>query len=169
MSCIKPVFLRKILMKTPYELLTGHKPNVKYFRVFGCKCFFRNKKVRIAKFQSKTIEGIFVGYASNSHSYRVYNKSTGCVVETCDMEFDEFYDSHGEQVDLSDVGNNEDSSQEILVMGMGFLVPIAQVLRDDEVGEDQRLPPPQAPPPTPQDPIAHDEPIIQEQEQDPPQ
>src|SRR4051812_20897535 len=30
-------------------------------------------------------------------------------------------------------------------------------------------PPPQAPPPTPQDPIAHDEPIIQEQEQDHPQ
>src|ERR1044072_8758942 len=73
------LFLRKILMKTPYELLTGHKPNVKYLRVFGCKCFILNKKDRLAKFQSKTIEGMFVGYASNSHDYRVYNKSTGCV------------------------------------------------------------------------------------------
>src|SRR3954467_3558607 len=162
------LFLRKILMKTPYELLTEHKRNVKYFRVFGCKCFILNKKDRLVKFQSKTIEGIFVGYASNSHAYRVYNKSTECVVETCDVGFDEFNGSHGEEVDLSDAGNNEDSSQDILVMGIGDLVPIAQVPRDDEVGDGPNGPPPQAPP-THQDPIAHVEPIIQEQEQDPPQ
>src|SRR3954464_15559633 len=54
-------------------------------------------------------------------------------------------------------------------MGIGDLVPISQVPRDDEVGDGRNSPPPQAPPPTPQDPIAHDEPIIQEQEQDPPQ
>src|SRR3954468_17721462 len=53
-------------------------------------------------------------------------------------------------------------------MGIGDLVPIAQVPRDDEVGDGPNGPPPQAPP-THQDPIAHDEPIIQEQEQDPPQ
>src|SRR3954465_462516 len=148
-------------IKTPYEILTGHKPNVKYFRVFGCKCFILNKKDRLAKFQSKTIEGIFVGYASNSHAYRVYNKSTGCVVETCDVEFDEFNGSHGDQVDLSDVGN-EDSSQDILVMGIGDLVPIAHVPRNDQVGGGTSMPPPQASPLTPQDSIAHDEPIIQE-------
>src|SRR4051812_9890177 len=169
MSCIKPALSSQDLDEDPYELLTDHKPNVNYFPVFGFKCFFLNKKDRLAKFQSKTIEGIFVGYASNSHAYRVYNKSTGCVVETCDVEFDEFNSSHGEQVDLSDVGNNEDSSQDILTMGIGDLVPIAQVPRDDEVGDGPRVSPTQAPPPTTQDPIAHDEPIIQEQEQDPPQ
>ena len=40
------------------------------------------------------------------------------------MDFDEFNGSHGEQVDLSDVGDNEDSSQDILVMGIGVLVPL---------------------------------------------
>src|SRR4051812_2515433 len=54
-------------------------------------------------------------------------------------------------------------------MGIGDLVPIAQVPRDDEVGDGPSVPPPQAPPPTPQDPMAHDGPIIQVQEQDPPQ
>ena len=34
------------------------------------------------------------------------------VLETCDVVFDEFNGSHGEQVDLSDVGE-EDSSQDI--------------------------------------------------------
>src|SRR4051812_28686911 len=84
------------------------------------------------------------------------------------MEFDEFNGSHGEQVDLSDVGN-KDSSQDILVMGIGDLVPISQVPRNDDVGGGPSVPPPQEPPTTPQDPIANDEPIIQQQEQDPPQ
>ena len=73
------LYLRKLKNKTPYELLIGKKPNVKYFRVFGCKCFILNKKTRLAKFEAKTYEGIFVGYASNSHAYRVLNKSTGCI------------------------------------------------------------------------------------------
>ena len=104
---------------------------MKYFRVFGCKCFILNKRERLGKFQSKTIEGISVGYGSNSHAYRVYNKSNGCVVETCDVVFDEFNGSHGEQVDLSDVGE-EDSSQDILTMGVGALLPMEQEPHDDE-------------------------------------
>ena len=44
------LYLRKLKNKTPYELMTGKKPNVKYFRVFGCKCFILNKKTRLAKF-----------------------------------------------------------------------------------------------------------------------
>ena len=63
------LYLRKLKNKTPYELLIGKKPNVKYFRVFDCKCFIINKKTRLAKFEGKTYEGIFVGYASNSHAY----------------------------------------------------------------------------------------------------
>src|SRR3954462_13146567 len=37
------LYLRKILNKTPYEIITGKKPNIKYFRVFGCKCFILKK------------------------------------------------------------------------------------------------------------------------------
>ena len=33
------LYLRKGLNKTPYEILSGRKPNLKYFRVFGCKCY----------------------------------------------------------------------------------------------------------------------------------
>ena len=31
------VYLHRLLKKTPYELITGKKPNISYFRVFGCK------------------------------------------------------------------------------------------------------------------------------------
>jgi transposase InsO family protein len=31
------LYCHKLLKKTPYELLIGRKPNISYFRVFGCK------------------------------------------------------------------------------------------------------------------------------------
>ena len=34
------LYLRKILDKTPYEILTGNKPNISYFRVFGVSVSF---------------------------------------------------------------------------------------------------------------------------------
>uniref|UniRef100_A0A8I7BEB6 Integrase catalytic domain-containing protein n=1 Tax=Hordeum vulgare subsp. vulgare TaxID=112509 RepID=A0A8I7BEB6_HORVV len=157
------LFLRSILEKTPYELLTGNKPNVKYFRVFGCKCFILNKRERLGKFQSKTTEGIFVGYGSNSHAYRVYNKFTGCVIETCDVTFDEFNRSHGEQVDLSDAGE-EDSSQDILNMGVGALLPMEQRPHDDDE-DDESISHPQdsSLPVPPQDTSTHIMPVVEDQ------
>jgi transposase InsO family protein len=41
------LFLRPVYNKTPYELLTGNKPNVSYFCFFGCKCLIKNKKERL--------------------------------------------------------------------------------------------------------------------------
>jgi transposase InsO family protein len=43
---INRLYLHRILKKTSYELLTGKKPNVSYFRVFGSKFFlFLSKEV----------------------------------------------------------------------------------------------------------------------------
>jgi hypothetical protein len=82
------LYLRKVLNKTPYKILTGSKPNIKYFRVFGCKCFFLRKGVRLGKFDPKVLEGIFVGYDAESHTYRVFNKSTEHVEESCCVVFE---------------------------------------------------------------------------------
>src|SRR3954470_10074013 len=53
------LYLRKEINKTPYEILTGNKPNISYFRVFGYKCFYLIKGVRLTKFESKALEGFF--------------------------------------------------------------------------------------------------------------
>ena len=50
---------------------------------------FGVKDTRLSKFDSRAQEGIFVGYATDSHAYRVFNKSSGRVVESCDVTFDE--------------------------------------------------------------------------------
>ena len=62
---INRLYLHKKLKKTSYELLTGNKPKVSYFRVFGCKCFIYNKKPKTSKFAPKVNEGVDVGSDPN--------------------------------------------------------------------------------------------------------
>jgi hypothetical protein len=44
---INRLYLHRILKKTSYELLTGKKPNVSYFRVLGANALFLLKEVEI--------------------------------------------------------------------------------------------------------------------------
>jgi hypothetical protein len=99
---INRLYLHRILKKTSYELLTGKKPNVSYFRVFGRKCFIIIKRGRKSKFAPKVVEGFLLGYDSNTRAYRVFNKSTGLVEVSCDIVFDETNGSQVEQVDLDE-------------------------------------------------------------------
>jgi hypothetical protein len=68
---INQLYLHRILKKTSYELLTGKKPNVSYFRVFGSKCFILVKRARKSKFTPKAVEGFLLGYDSNTRAYSV--------------------------------------------------------------------------------------------------
>ena len=64
-----------ILKKTSNELYKERKPNISHFKVFGCKCFvLNNGKDNVGKFDAKADEGIFHGYSSRNHAYRIYNK-----------------------------------------------------------------------------------------------
>jgi transposase InsO family protein len=94
------LYLHKLLKKTPYELLTGNKPNISYFRVFGSKCYVLQKRSKSSKFAPKVYEGFLLGYDSNSRTYHVFNKDSDCVETTCDAVFDGTNDSQVEQYDL---------------------------------------------------------------------
>uniref|UniRef100_A0A8R7NZ61 Integrase catalytic domain-containing protein n=1 Tax=Triticum urartu TaxID=4572 RepID=A0A8R7NZ61_TRIUA len=82
------VFLQSSLKVTSYELRFGRKPNISHLRVFGCKCFIL-KKGLLDKFESRTSDGIFLGYPAHMKGYRVLNLESNLVVETCDVTFDE--------------------------------------------------------------------------------
>ena len=90
-SCyvLNRVSIRPILKKTPYELWKGKKPNISYFKVFGCKCFILNQKDDLGKFDSKSDVGIFLGYSTSSKAFRVYNRRTLVVEESMHVIFDE--------------------------------------------------------------------------------
>jgi hypothetical protein len=106
------------LNKTPYEIITGKKPSVHYFRVFGCKCFILNKKPKTSKFASKVDEGFLIGYGTNEHAYRIFNKTTSCVETTVDVKFDESNDSQREQVSENLVEYEEPPSVSIFKWGL---------------------------------------------------
>jgi transposase InsO family protein len=74
MAChaINHLYPHRLLKKMAYELLTGNKPNVSYFRVFGSKCYILVKRGRHSKFAPKAVEVFLLGYVSNTKAYRVF-------------------------------------------------------------------------------------------------
>ncbi|WVZ52804.1 hypothetical protein U9M48_003826 [Paspalum notatum var. saurae] len=128
------VYLHRLLGKTPYELLIGRKPNISYFRVFGCKCFIYKKK-RLGKFEKHCDVGFFVGYASNSKAYCVFNQTTGMIEETCDVEFDETNDSQGEMFSHDDV-DDEPLRDAMENMTIGDVKPEEVHEDNDQGGEN---------------------------------
>jgi len=84
------VLIRPILKKTPYELFKGRRHVLSHLKVFGCKCFILNNgKENLGKFDAKADKGVFLGYATQSHTYRVYNKRLMIVEEFMHVVFDE--------------------------------------------------------------------------------
>ena len=75
--------------KTSYEMLKGRRPDISYFHVFGCVCFFLNLKDQRSKFEAKADEGIFLGYSSVSKAYRVFNKHSQIIEESPHVKFEE--------------------------------------------------------------------------------
>ena len=94
---------KKMMEKTPYEILNGRKPNISYFRVFSCKCYILKKGTRLSKFEKKCDEGFLLGYSTTSKAYRVWNLASGTIEEMHDVEFDETNRSQEEDENLDDV------------------------------------------------------------------
>ena len=99
--------------------------------MFGCKCFILNKKPKISKFAPKVDECFFLGYRSNEHAYRVFNKTSGGVEIAVDVIFDESNGSQVEQVDSSVVGKEDPPCEAIKRLAIGDIRP--QEDKDTEV------------------------------------
>jgi hypothetical protein len=117
------LYLHKYLNKTPYKIITGKKSSVHYFRVFGCKCFTLNKKPKASKFAHKVDEGFLIGYGTNEHACRVFNKTTSCVETTVDVKIDESNGSQREQVSENLVDDEKPPSVSIFRMGTSEVMP----------------------------------------------
>ena len=62
---------------------------MKYFQVFGSKCYILNDRENLGKFDAKSDKGIFLGYSTSSRAYRVYNKRTKTVMESINVKIDD--------------------------------------------------------------------------------
>jgi hypothetical protein len=92
---------------------------------------YSEKGNKLDKFEARSVDGIFFGYASHSRAYRVLNLETNQIVETCKVTFDETQprsqlvfecagdDERGEEIfqeEVHELGDDED----------GGLVPPAE-------------------------------------------
>jgi hypothetical protein len=163
---IDRLYLHQILKKTSYELLTGKKPNISYFRVFGSKCFILVKRGRKSKCAPKAVEGLLLGYDSNTRAYRVFNKSTGSVEVSCDIVFDETNGSQVEKVDLDELDDEEALCVALKNMSIGDVCP--KESEEPPQAQDQPSSSNQACPPTQDEDWAQDN-EEEDQEDEPPQ
>ncbi|KAJ9557956.1 hypothetical protein OSB04_012570 [Centaurea solstitialis] len=79
----------KRFRRTAYELFRNRKPSIEHLHIFGCVCYILNNKDNLGKFDSKSDDGIFLGYSSISKTYRVFNKRRQTIEETIHVKFDE--------------------------------------------------------------------------------
>nr|GFA93312.1 retrovirus-related Pol polyprotein from transposon TNT 1-94 [Tanacetum cinerariifolium] len=106
--------IHKRFDKTPYELMNKRKPNIKFFRIFGCRCYLLNDYEDVGKLKVKGDIGVFVGYSKESSAFRIYNKRTRKIHESVDVNFDEISEIASKQFSLepglSNLNEKEKSS-----------------------------------------------------------
>lgn len=113
------VTLRKGTPTTMYEIWKGRKPNVKYFHVFGSKCYIRKDREQIRKMDPKSDEGIFLGYSTNIRTYRVFNSRIKIMMESINVIIDDKHEEENVTDDcgiMFDIPNSSKSESESTVI-----------------------------------------------------
>jgi transposase InsO family protein len=73
---------------TPYEGLTGSKPDLSDLHVFGCNAYVYDEKRATKKLSDRSWKGVFLGY-EGKHQYRIYNPANDQVYVRRDVKFNE--------------------------------------------------------------------------------
>nr|GEW96843.1 hypothetical protein [Tanacetum cinerariifolium] len=92
--------IHKRVDKTSYELINKRKPNIKFFWVFGCRCYLLNDYEDVGKLKAKGDIGVFIGYSKESAAFRIYNKQTRKIHESVIVNFDEISEMASKQFTL---------------------------------------------------------------------
>nr|GEV07406.1 hypothetical protein [Tanacetum cinerariifolium] len=90
----------KCFDKAPYELINKRKPNIKFFHVFGCRCYLLNNYEDVGKLKAKGDIGVFVGYSKESDAFKIYNKRTRKIHESVNLNLDEISEMASKQFSL---------------------------------------------------------------------
>ena len=99
------VTLRKGTSATLYEIWRGIKPTVKYFHVFGSKCYILADHEQRRKMDPKSDEGVFLGYSTSNRAYKVFNSRTKVMMDSINVIIDDRGRNDEEDV-FEDVGTS---------------------------------------------------------------
>ena len=96
--------------KTPYEMVTGLKPDLSNLIEWGAKVWI--KILDAGKLQPRAIEVNFVGYDEESKGYRVYWPKARKVFIECDVYFDKYRVFEPETVQIEGENSNLPNAQD---------------------------------------------------------
>ena len=65
--------------KTPYEIWTSKKPNLKHLHIWGCPIEAQPYRPNEKKLDSRTMNCYFIGYYERSRGYRFYDPTTKAI------------------------------------------------------------------------------------------
>ena len=82
------VQVKKNTNNTPYELLFGHSPIVKYFRIFGSNYYIKRDD-DICKFDARSNDGIFLCYSLKRKAHKCYTLRTKTIMERENVSIDQ--------------------------------------------------------------------------------
>ena len=95
--------------KTTYELWYGRPTPIKYFKVFGSKCYIKRNEDYLGKYDSRTNEGIFLRYSFSKKEYRCFNKRSHKILES---EYVRIDDIKPRNHDSAENTNHEDLQED---------------------------------------------------------
>ena len=132
---------------------------MKYFKVFGSRCYIKKLDEKLGKFDARSDEGIFLGYASTKKAYRCYNLRLHKVVEsvdvivddlktkkvkhqkiTLDNEDEEDEESVGVQAEEEENEENEGMQEEDMDISEDEENTHEEVTREESPGRDTKTP-----------------------------
>ena len=75
--------------KTPLEMWSGRKPDIRHLKVFGCMAYAHIPDSQRRKLDRKAVKLRFVGYSIQSKGYRLIDEQTSMVYTRRDVVFNE--------------------------------------------------------------------------------
>ena len=73
------------LKKTPFEVFTGQKPNLKNMHIFGTTCYMYVEQKK--KLDDRAVKGLFLGYDKGSPAYLIYFPENGTIRKSRNVRF----------------------------------------------------------------------------------
>ena len=81
------------------------------FQIIQKNCYIKRNEDDLGKFDSRTDEGIFLGYSSTKREYRCYNKRLHNIVESADVRVDDIKPRRERSHDSVENTNNEEKEE----------------------------------------------------------
>ena len=125
---------------TPHLIWKNSIPDVSYFRVFGCKCWYTIPRSKVQKLGPRGKVAIFVGYAETSKAFKLIDLETYEVVISRDVLFDEKSNVEFEsdlEIQNFDFSNEFEVDKNDLV-GLGITDPTVEssTTNEEEIGKE---------------------------------